>query len=166
LHALDGLHGNETREARLLASTAPVSLNALALATIGPPAGYLIAWVCLSYARAGGSIRHRRQKALRQARARLAQAQKLPARQAAAEITAALTGYLAERLDEPPARFIGPAAAGFLAQRNASASVREQWQSIVERCEQLSFGGLGTDTPTALAESADQCLRALERERL
>ena len=166
LHALDGLHGNETREARLLASTAPVSLNALALATIGPPAGYLIAWACLSYARAGGSIRHRRQKALRQARARLAQAQKLPARQAAAEITAALTGYLAERLNEPPARFIGPAAAGFLAQRNASAAVREQWQSIVERCEQLSFGGLGTDTPAALAESADQCLRALERERL
>jgi hypothetical protein len=166
LHALDGLHGNETRESRLLATTRPVSLNALALATIAPPAAYLIAWACLAYARAGGSVRHRRQRVLRQARTRLNQASKLAPREAAAEIVAALTGYLAERLDQPPARFIGPAAVGFLAERNASARVREQWLNLVERCEQISFGGLGTDTPASLAAGAEQCLRALERERL
>jgi hypothetical protein len=166
LHALDGLRGNETSESRLLARTEPVSLKALAVATFAPPAAYLIAWACLAYAQAGGSVRQRRQRALRQARARLALAQKLPPREAAAEITAALAGYLADRLNEPPARFTGRAAAGFLAEHNASAAVREQWQNLSERCEQISFGGLAADTPASLADRADQCLHAMERERL
>ncbi len=166
LHALDGLRGNETRESRLLAGASPVSLNALAWATFAPPAAYLAVWAGLAYATGGGSVRHRRQRALRQARSRITAARQRPPREAAADITAALAGYLAGRLGQPAARFIGPSAVAFLVERNVSPTVRESWQNLAERCEQASFGGLLGDTPVSLAASAQECLRALDRERL
>ena len=166
LRVLDGLRGNETREVELLRGSAAVSPTALAWATFTPPACFVLAWIVAVYAHTGGPIRQRRQRALRQARRRLDQARRSPPREAAAGVAAALAGYLAERLDEPSARFTGRAAVDFLREREVKAQTQEAWRDVLETCERASFGGLTDSDSAALVERAHGCVKTLERERL
>jgi hypothetical protein len=81
-------------------------------------------------------------------------------------VAAALTGYLADRLDQPPARFTGRAALDFLQQHGVAPHVIERWTEVIARCEEAAFAG-GTQTDTdALARQALDCLAALGREKL
>lgn len=166
LRALDGLRANETRESQLLCSATPVGLLTLAAVTFAPAAVFLLAWgsALVSQSRTPG--RRRRQSALRTARRRLEHARRLPPTAAAAEVATAFAGYLADRLDQPAARFTGRAAIDFLHTQNLADETVAGCRQLVDRCEQASFGGLTDGDSATLADEAHDCLRALERERL
>lgn len=194
LEPLDGLRGNETREAVLLAVVRPVQLWQVAAGVLAPPAVFVFAWGCVAYraARRGDAAGRRRQNALAHARRRIEAALRAhqenvvhsgvtdasgvsdtsdAARASGApqlphEIAAALIGYLADRFDEPPARFAGRAAGEFLAARGVRAETLRRWTELVEQCERASFGGQPDGDAAALARAAGECLELLERERL
>jgi len=163
---LDGLRGNKTQETELLAVGAPVRLDRLALVLFVPPAVYGLLWGYGAYVQNCTPAQRRRRSALRTARRRIDQARALPPRDCGAEIAAALNGYLADRLDEPAARFVGNAATAFLDDRRVPAPLCARWVRLLGRCEQASFGGMTDGDTAALADEARECLRALERERL
>ncbi|MFH1747446.1 MAG: BatD family protein [Planctomycetota bacterium] len=166
LRALDGLRANETRETVLLRSSTTVSLPLLATGTFAPPAVFLLAWGYCYIARTQTPGRRRKQNAMRYARRRLDRARDLPPAEAATEVAAAIAGYLADRQNEPEARFAGRAGLDYLRQRTVSEQVLADCNDVVERCEQASFGGMTDGDCVALADQADRCLRALEKERV
>jgi len=168
LQPLDGLRDIETSEPQLLAAAHPVTAGLVTTVTLVPPAAFLLTWAVMGYVqRQRGDVgRQRRQGALRAARRRITHARARPAQEMAHEVAAALTGYLADRLDEPPARFTGRAALDFLQQHGVAPDVIERWADVIARCEEAAFAG-GTQTDTdALARQALGCLAALERQKL
>jgi hypothetical protein len=179
LEALDGLRDIETRESALLASTTGVTSGMVAGVMLAPPAVFLLTWAGVAYAqsRTADPVRRRRQAAPRAARRRLTQARTRatgarsgsegPGSPAcAAEIAATLAGYLADRFNEPPARFTGLAGVDFLRGRGVRDDLLTQWASLVQRCEEASFGGGTPADDAALIRQALHCLTAVERERL
>ena len=168
LETLDGLHDVETSEAALLARTGSLSPNLIAWVMTAPPAVFAVVWIGLAYAqrRGGDPSRRRRQSALRAARACIAQASGRAPRDLAGGIATALSGYVADRLDEPPARLVGSAALDALRQREVPQDLVEKWAAILKRCERASFAG-GTEADgEALRGEALACLAALERHKL
>lgn len=166
LRVLDGLRGNETHEHELLRGASTLSLHALVLVMFVPPAIFLLAWGGATYVQRRGPVQRRSGNALRNARRRLERARSLPPREAVAEVAAALAGYLADRLNEPVARFTGQTAVEFLQQRQITPETLNRWRDVIERCEQTSFGGIANGDTATLSKQARECLRALERERL
>lgn len=171
LTPLDGLRGNETDPAKLLASVARPSVEAVLAAAAAPPAMFLAGWACIGVARrrAGDAARQRRLGAARRARERIHASRTLAAREQAAAVSAALASYLADRLDEPPARFVGRAAGAALRARAGEAELAARWDRLLERCEALSFGAgasSGADGPDTLGTEAQACIEAVERIRL
>jgi hypothetical protein len=168
VEARDGLRGNKTHEGELLASTHPVTLTQVALTTLIPPLLFTCIWGGAALTRSGRdrAVRRRR-KALRNAERRIqgAVARKLPPREFHSEIEAALAGYLADRLNEPPARFLGHAAVSFLRERGVDQELVERYGEILERCERATYAG-ASDGDTSLADLARHCAQQLERERL
>lgn len=168
LEALDGLRDIETGETQLLATTHAVTPGLIAAVALVPPAAFLLTWLGLTFVQrqAADPARRRRQTALRRARREIAAARAGPPRAMARAIVTALSGYLADRFDQPPARFTGPAAIDFLRQRKASAAVVTQWTAVIARCEEASFAAGTPADVTALSADALKCLIALEREKL
>lgn len=179
LQALDGLHDIETSEAALLATNSPVTAGLIASIMFAPPALFLLTWAGLVIVqhRASDPARVRRQAALRTAQRRIAQARlqalRTPGASAgsptaalAHEITAALTGYLADRLGEPPGRFTGPAALEFLRARHVPGTLLETWSGLVQRCDEAAFAGGTAADGEALVTQALACLKTLERQKL
>jgi len=166
LRPLDVLRANETRESVLLTAVKPVNLSALAVVVGAPAAGFLLGWAFTEYARRGGEVRRRRQAALRAAQARLERAVRLPPRDAAAEVAAAMLTYLSERLGQPAARFAGRDGVMFLQGRQVPSEVCRHWEHIMSGCEQASYAGVLDGDISRLIQEARQCLRALSRYNL
>jgi hypothetical protein len=166
LRPLDVLRANETLESLLLTTVKPVSLPTLAGVVGIPPAGFFLAWAFTAYARRGGEVRRRRQAAFRAAQARLERAGRLPPRDAAAEVAAAMLAYLSERAGQPAARFAGRDGVIFLHARQVPPDVCQRWEQIMSRCEQASYAGVLDGDIDRLIQEARQCLRALSRHRL
>jgi len=168
LEPLRGLRGNETSEAALLASVQPIGMAHVLLAAGTPALAFFVFWGCgaIGQVRRRNPVRRRRQAALRNARQRLNQARTLPPRDLAREVTAALTGYLADRVNEPAARFTGRAATDFLQQRGVKPDLRDRWSKVIERCELASYGGTTESDAESIAEQARACLTLAEKERL
>ena len=168
LEPLRGLRGNETSKTALLASVQRIGMAHVLLAAGTPAAAFFVFWGCsaIGQARRRDPARRRRQAALRNARQRLSQTRTLPPRDLAHEITAALAGYLADRVNEPAARFTGRAAIDFLQQRGVKPELRERWSNVIERCELASYGGTTASDAESMAEQARACLTLLEKERL
>lgn len=168
LQARDGLRGNQTAESRLLATVKPVTMTQVALATLVPPIVFGCIWSLAALTRSGRdeSVRRRR-AALRNAERRIQGAvdRRLPPRELHTEIEAALAGYLADRLNEPPGRFLGSATVAFLEQRGVDADLVRRCRELLERCEQTAYAG-DSDGDVSLADLARQCARQLEKERL
>lgn len=168
LEARDGLRGNQTSESELLAATREVTMTQVVLTTAIPPLAFVCFWgvSALTHSRRDHALRRRR-RALRNAerRIRAALANRLPPGEFHSEIEAALAGYLADRLNEPPARFLGRAAVTFLQERGVDRELVQRCAEVLERCEQAAYGG-GSDGDTSLAEAARQCAKQLEGERL
>ncbi len=179
LEALDGLRDIETSESALLASSSSVTPRMVAGVMLTPPAVFLLTWagVACAQSRTADPARRRRQAALRAARRRLTQARAHAIRtrsdsggpgppMLAAEIAATLAGYLADRFNEPPARFTGLAGVEFLRSRGVRDDLLSQWANLVQRCEEASFGGGTPADDAALTRQALNCLTAVERDRL
>jgi hypothetical protein len=179
LQALDGLRDIETSETALLASSTPVTPGLVASIMFIPPAAFLLAWAGLTYAqsRTADPARRRRQAALRTAKRRIAQARTalLRARSAsdgpasralATEVAATLAAYLADRFNEPPARFTGLAAVDFLRSRGVRDDLVNEWSNVIQHCEEASFAGGAQADGETLARQALSCLAALERQRV
>lgn len=168
LEARDGLRGNQTREADLLASAPSITMTRVVLATIIPPAAFVCVLGIATLTRSGRNVATRRRRsALRNAERRLhgTLANPLSPGEFHSEIQAALAGYLADRVNQPPARFLGPAAVEFLEQRAVDDELVRAWTQVQQRCEQATYAG-NRDNDTSLADAARECLRRLDRERL
>ena len=179
LQALDGLRDVETSESAVLATIAPITPGLVAGVALTPAALFVVAWGAWTFvqSRAGDPARRRRQTALRSARQRIARAHALsahvrstsaglPTHTLASEVSAALAGYLADRLNEPPAHFVGPAAAEFLRVRNVPPGLIEQWATLVQRCDEAAFAGSTQADGETLFAEALECLTKLERQKL
>lgn len=166
LQTLDGLRGPRVDEAELLASTGAVSAAQLLTATLAPPAAFAMVACGFWISRGRGApARRRRQHAMNEASRRLGRAAGDGPAQASREIQAALTGYLADRLNEPPARFVGRAGIELLRERNAPTAAIESFQNVIQRCERAAYAGGAEGVPELLSE-ARACLMALERSGL
>ncbi len=168
LEALDGLHDIETNEKLLLARTRPVNRALVIALLLIPPPAFLLVWGLTAYvqSRAGDPTGRRRRGALRTARACLTQARGRPARECAAGINAALATYLADRLDRPPASFTGAATLDQLSEHDVPADLIEHWKSVIQRCEEATFGGASEADVAALLVQARAGLKLMERRRL
>jgi len=105
-------------------------------------------------ARAHGAAR-RASRAIDRAAAR-------PPREAAAEIASALAGYVADRLDVPPATVSAATVAALLTDAGASTEAAAQLASLLHTCDALRFGPVGEAGSRQLAEQALASLRALK----
>lgn len=168
LEARDGLRGNKTREAELLATAPTVTITQVALATLVPPVAFLGLLGISALTRSGRDVAiKRRRSALRNAERCIqdALANNRSPGELHSAIQAALAGYLADRLNEPPARFLGPAGVALLRERGISAELTQQWSDVTQRCEQAAYAA-GGQSDADLADAARQCLSRLEQERL
>lgn len=168
LQVLDGLHDIETDPARLLGAAAPVAPGAVTAALVAPPAGFALAWLGAAWLRPrlADPAWRRRQAAARAARRNIRAAAGLPPADRARAVAAALSGYLADRLAEPPGRVAGPAALELLRSRGVPDELRARWAAVLARCDEASFGGGAPIDADALVGQALACLAALERQRL
>lgn len=168
LDPLAGLRDIETRAERLLATRGlPTRAELLALAVV-PAVLFACTWVGLTVyrARRGDPGRLRRLRALRNARRRLAAAREQRPRELAMQVGLALRGYLADRTDQPEARFAGSAAAEALGARGVPEELLACWLEITERCEQMSYAPGAEADGEALCDAALACLERTERVKL
>lgn len=176
LQQLDGLRDIETNPAVLLGRASTPAAGAVTAAMVAPPVAFAAGWIgsALVARRRADPGRLRRRRAARAARAHIRAAAGAFRSSAAGPggtagparaIAAAMGGYVADRLNEPPARFLGAAVVDELRRRGVSARVVDLWAAILRQCEEVSFGAGGADAD-GLARQALVCLEALERERL
>lgn len=168
LQALDGLRDIQTDENRLLAQTTPVTTGLVSGLLLAPPAVFGLAYAGLAFwqLRLADPARRRRQAAARLARQRIARARTLPPQAMAGELAAALSGYLADRLDRPPAQLSGSAAVELLRARQADVALAERWATVLSRCEEIAFAGGSSAESAALCTEALACISAAERQKL
>lgn len=170
---LDGLRGLVTDERRLLERVPEIRLSHVIVVTTTPAAVFAATSACLGLlARRGRDpARSRRARALRQARRRIELARRLPPADQARVVEAALAGYLADRLDQPPARFSGPTTLSLLEEKGGDSETLRRWRKLIERCESLAYAGGAAAAgelrmDEALADEALACLSRLEGTRL
>lgn len=166
LQQLDGLRDIETRAADLLAQTWLPTPRFIALVMFAPPALFLVAWalVAVQQRRQADPARQRRSRALRAARRLILEANGQRTADRAVIVQTALGQYLADRLDAPPARFMGRAALEVLHAHVVAPELLARCTQLIEQCEAASFGGGGA--AASLADEALACLDELERCRL
>jgi hypothetical protein len=164
---VDGLRGNVLSEDKLLASVRPVTMPALLFVTFAPPALFALVWggTALLHNRNGNAALRRRNGALAAAQRRIDAATRLEAPGGSREIAAAVCGYVADRLNEPPARFTGRALVDALRQRGVSGDVLVDCERLIDGCDQAAYAG-GSESTGEYAAAARACLARLERERL
>lgn len=163
----DVLRGMITSESEVLRRSSDITMTHAAVAALAPPGAFLAVWATAFVFRRQDeqSPRRRAQRAASTARDRIRQATALPPRDRPGAVASALAGYLADRCNEPPARFAGRAGADFLTQRGVNGDCVRLWAETIERCECAAYAGDG-ETDPALFEQADECLRRLELERI
>ncbi|MEW6250468.1 MAG: BatD family protein [Planctomycetota bacterium] len=167
LEALDGLHDIETRPDVLLASRTPLSRGVILTALVVPPALFAGTWAAtaLRRSRTTDTARRRRQAALRTARRRLAAARRLSERDIGREVLAILAGYLADRADEPPGRFLGRGGVEYLRERGVPEPLLRRFDDVVAQCEAASFAGSAPADGAALCSAALASLTEVERRK-
>ena len=104
----------------------------------------------------------RARRALRTAVGRVRDAGKLPPREAAAGIAAALAGYIADRLDVPAAT-VSPATGEELLASRGAGSDGAPLVELLRTCDSVRFSPATEADVAALADRALQLLRGLER---
>lgn len=166
VEAIDGLRGNQTNPDRLLATTWNVTLPKLAVVLTAPPA-LVLGWFGYgAFVRTRGRDpkKRRRQMALSNALRRLDAVATSTA--PAGEIEAAIANYFADRLGEPPARFVGNAAIELLRAHNAPPDVQEQLAALLRQCDEAAYAGSSQSAAESLLQQARACLTRLDREAI
>jgi hypothetical protein len=116
--------------------------------------------------------RTRSMRALRGAEKRLAAAEKLmksgTVEQLYPEIAAAVTSYLADKMDAPPAGLTSSDMESFLAGRGVAEDLIGETNSVLHECDAARFARAATDPSAAraLLDRAAELLRALEKRHL
>jgi len=169
----DGLRGLVTDERRLLERVPEIQLSHVIVVTTTPAVVFAATSACLGFLahRGRDPSRARRSRAMQLARRRIEQARRLPPAEQARAVEAALTGYLADRLDQPAGRFSGPATLSLLEEKGADHETLRRWRELLERCESLAYAGgaaaaRGPEADESLADEALACLSRLESKRL
>jgi hypothetical protein len=175
---LDGLRGLVTDERRLLERVPEVRLAHLIVVTATPATVFAAtsAYLGLVALRGRDPSRARRSRAMQLARRRIEQARRLPPAEQARAVEAALTGYLADRLDQPAGRFSGQSVLSLLEEKGVQPEVLRRWRELIEQCESLAYAGGAAAGGTAeggaaalgehLVDMAMACLSHLEGARL
>ncbi|MGE3180450.1 MAG: BatD family protein [Phycisphaerae bacterium] len=161
---LDGLRGNIVDTTEVLQSVKPVTTGQVVAAAVAPPAICMLGWLGLYVSRRqGGSEKIvRRKKAATTARARIDRAVDTGDANAAAEISGALSHYLADRFDKPTAAFVGADAAQELTRIGLPRDVVEQVRRCIAECDSAAYGGASQSVP-GLASAARECIDQIER---
>lgn len=164
----DALLGPETRESELLRRWRPVPLWECAAAVAAPACLVGAFWIQTAAARRrrADAAGRRRRAALRHARQRLRAARGLEPAACAHQVRGALGAYLADRTDEPAARFDGAASTQWLRDRGLDADLVAAWADVIDRCERAAFARSASDADGALVADALACLARLERVKL
>lgn len=168
VQSLDGLRDIETHESLLLATTETVPAPVVITLLFAPPALFFGTWMTAAFVqyRFGDPVSRRRSRARRAAVARLNAALGRPPGEVAAAITAALSGYLADRRNEPAARWSGGAMAANLRELGVTAPLADRVGALASQCEAAEFAGIQNGAVEQLAAEARACIDGLERERL
>ncbi len=115
---------------------------------------------------AGDSAYRRRTRAESEARRRLSAARSLAGAPAASQLAAAVTGYLADRLNVPGEAMTRDEARRLLADKNANPTVAAEVDGLLADLELAQFAGLAAAPSSDLIDRATGCLDNLESERL
>jgi len=116
---------------------------------------------------AGDSAYRRRTRAESEARRRLAAAAAAtPASAAASQIAAALTGYLADRLNLRGEAMTRDDARRVLAEKSVNPALAADIDGLLADVELAQFAGLAAAPAADLVDRAARCLERLESERL
>lgn len=170
LEEQDVLRGIEPRVERVLRDASRPSTSILATTLLAPPIVYLLAWMAMivSHRSAAPS---RASGALRRARAALNAARNADSTAQAAAVSAALTQYVADKRDAPPARSLGAAVADALVESGLPTDLVSRCRTLAETCEHAMFAPSGTSDSAAksqlakskLVDEASSILAELER---
>ena len=87
----------------------------------------------------------------------------LPPREAAAEIASATCGFLADKLDVPPATVSAGSAPGLLEEHGVPSDDAARMSSLLDACDALRFGPAAEGDASALADRAMAAIRDVER---
>lgn len=82
------------------------------------------------------------------------------------QISGALAGYVADRLDLPAAALTRHEIRGHLDRLSVPPDIIEQVDDVLSRCEQLQYAGNDSHPDPALLDSAASCLKSLQGARL
>ncbi|WP_320046868.1 BatD family protein [uncultured Ilyobacter sp.] len=160
----DGLRGNVSDEVQLLQSIAPVTTTQIVAVTCAGPLAFAAFWCLLAISRRGNERSARRRRAaLKTAEQRLRDVE--TSNRPSSDIEAALAGYLADRLDEPPQRFRGSAGVEYLTAQRVSPELVQRYAEVQRRSEEAAYAGT-TAADATLTNLARQCLHDLEQEQL
>ena len=168
LEVRDGLRGLKTDESELLAQAPTITQSQVWTVTLAGPLIFCAAWGAMTLVSAKRNERtQRKRRALRSAEQRIrdARGDQLSAAEFHGQIESALAGYLADRLDQPPARFLGADASTQLRARGINEELVERYAELLRRCQEAAYAGGGAGDPS-LADTAQRCIQDLERERL
>ncbi len=165
--AVDGLPDIETRENRLLASHRSVGLVGVALGLTAPALAFLL---LLTTRRAlishgADAAARRRGRAAQRARARLQAAETLAPREAAAEASATLNAYLADRLNAPRGHGWRELESE-LVERGLPSDLRDALAQLIERCAAAAYAGATNADAAEIIETARSRLQQVEGVRL
>lgn len=85
---------------------------------------------------------------------------------AADRLAAAVTGYVADRLDLPAAGLTRTDVVAHLQEHGAPQETLHRIDELLLTCESAKYAGLGHHAPADLAQRAAQCINDLESEKL
>lgn len=156
--ALDGLRGNIVNADEILRSQPQVTMTHVVAAAAVPPTLCMLGWLGLVITRRpeGSDSLTRRKNAAKNAQSRIDNAQ------TPAEISTALSHYLADRFDLPAGTFVGVNAINELESLGLPPATVAQCRDCIERCDNAAYGG-GTQDIQELKREAKQCIAEVER---
>jgi hypothetical protein len=131
------------------------------------PAAYLICLALVRYRERlhGDRAYARRRSARRTALSRIAQAAHSNGSDSAAVVSAALTGYVADRCNLPPGGVTRADAVQQLRMRAVPDGAVDQFDLLLSECEDAQYAGGGDAAASDFVTGARKCIEQLERRR-
>ncbi len=163
----EGIWANYDDVSALLAGQSLVPGWCVWACTGAAPAIYLLCFALVRYRDRvrGDQGFARRRSARRTALSRIAQAARDNGSNTAAAVSAALTGYVADRCNLPPGGVTRADAVRQLRSRAVPAEVVDQVDALLSHCESAQYAGGGDGAAGDLVTGAKKCIEQLERRR-
>ena len=139
-----------------------------ALVMLGaPPLLFVICWFTRNYRhRLEHDVSYaRRRSAKHQAMARIRQVRRAGGPEQVSALMAAITGYVADRCNLPTGGLTRDVVVAHLTEHQVAPDVVRQVDHLLQRCENLQYGGADRAATGELVELAMRCIKNLERQR-